>query len=100
MNEITEHVTCEDPRAAAFLNEVKVITTLARNDNKPKYVARIASLPPKIKPFRGDEIEATRPGIKSACVRLEGTKILKIRGKGRSEEGQRWDGALQHRSRP
>jgi hypothetical protein len=76
MEEITERVTCEDPRAGAFLNEVKVVLTLARNNNDPTYVAKIVDLPPKIPSIRGGDVEATKPGIKSACERLTDSKIL------------------------
>lgn len=77
MDKITERVTCEDPRAGAFLNEVKVIMTLARNGNNPTYVAKIVELPPDIPSIRGGDVEATKPGIKSACERLTEAKILK-----------------------
>jgi len=77
MDEITERVTCEDPRAGAFLNEVKVVMTLAQNNNNPTYVAKMVELPPNIPSLRGGDVEATKPGIKSACERLTDAKILR-----------------------
>ena len=89
MNEITERVTCDDPRAGAFLNEVKAVVTLARNNNDPSYVARIVELPPQLSSIRGGNVEATKPGIKSACERLIEAGILRSEVRSAPKRGKK-----------
>lgn len=89
MDEITERVTCDDPRAGAFLNEVKAVVTLARNNNDPSYVARIVDLPPQLSSIRGGNVEATKPGIKSACERLTEVGILRSEVRSAPKRGKK-----------
>jgi len=89
MRKTTERVLRDDPQAAAFLNEVKVVMSLARTNNEKNYVAKIADLPPKIKTIQCEEVEATKPGTKASCLRLEKAGILKSESASAPKRGHR-----------
>ena len=68
----------EDKKSVARLNEILVLTTLARSGNDPMYVSRIKKYWPIVHDLDDDEVVGfTKQGIKAACERLVEYGILK-----------------------
>jgi hypothetical protein len=69
----------EDNKVVARLNEIMVLTTLARSGNDPLYVSKIKTKWPIVHNLNDDEMAGfTKQGIKSACERLVEYGILMV----------------------